>query len=275
MIKLIAFDLDGTLLLDDHQTISEEVRNALSLSARKGVTLVPATGRLPKILPKPLTHMHGIDYAVCANGALVYDLKTQEVLFSDKIAQETAIEIMEVLKPHPLALHIFSGTESYMDHIGIDILNKAGVEEDIFAFIRSSQTIIPSLYDSVISGELSISKVTLPVMEPHLQESLWKQLEQIQGIAITSSLPHNIEINSKNANKALGLEKVCKKLKIHPNEMMAIGDSLNDIEMIQFAGIGVAMGNADAAIQKKANFVTDTNQNNGLAKAIEKFVLTE
>ncbi|HLR52116.1 MAG TPA: HAD-IIB family hydrolase, partial [Candidatus Avamphibacillus sp.] len=104
-------------------------------------------------------------------------------------------------------------------------------------------------------------------------DAIIEEISYIGGIEMTNSLPTNIEVNPEGVNKANALKTVCKKLGITMDNVLACGDSINDIKMIQEAGVGVAVGNAQQAIKNVADFVTETNNNDGVAKAIEKYVL--
>ncbi len=104
-------------------------------------------------------------------------------------------------------------------------------------------------------------------------DEIVKELSYYDDLELTNSLPTNIEINPKGVSKASALERVCEELGITMQQVLAAGDSLNDIKMIQAAGVGVAMGNAQDAIKQAADYVTETNEQDGVGKAIEKFVL--
>lgn len=274
MTRLFAFDLDGTILQDDHIHISEETIAAFKKASERGVHLVPASGRLPKIMPQQLLDLPFIQYGICANGALVYDFKKHSILHLDIIPYKAAAAIIHVLEEHPpLPLHIFAGEDSYMDNQGMAILEKSKATQRVTVFLRDKQIVVESLYQSVLKKEIEISKITLPPMEDELRNSLIEQLGKIPGLSLTSSMPGNLEINSDKVSKATGLHMLCRLLDIPIEETIAIGDSSNDREILKEAGIGVAMGNGTEEIKSLADFITKTNMQNGVAHAIEHFIL--
>ena len=95
----------------------------------------------------------------------------------------------------------------------------------------------------------------------------------MQNVTVTSSFPYNIEIGGEGTSKASALAKLAEQLGVKKEEMMCCGDSLNDMAMLKVAGLAVAMANAEPAVKGVADYVTDTNENDGVAKAVEKFVL--
>ena len=274
MIELIAFDLDGTALLEDHLNISKATQLAFEKAAKNGIHIVPASGRLPKIMPKQILDLPTLQYGICANGALIYDFVNHSILHLDIIPYETSAAIVNVLKEYPpFSLHMFSGEDSYMDNQGLAILER---EKDTFrvqALLKDNQVIVENIYESVLNKDIDISKITLPPMEKSLQTEIWEKLSKIPGTSLTTSLPGNIEINSDKVSKATGLKALCEKLKIPIENTMAIGDSSNDKEILQAAGLGVAMGNASDEIKNIADCTTKTNTEDGVAYAIEKYIL--
>lgn len=274
MFELIAFDLDGTTLLEDHLNISKATRLAFEKAAAEGIHLVPASGRLPKIMPEQILNLPTLQYGICANGALIYDFVNHSILHLDIIPYETSAAIVNALKEYPpLSLHMFSGEDSYMDNHGLAILEREKNTFRVQTLLKDKQVIVKNLYESVLNKEIDISKVTLPPMEKSLQTELWERLSKIPGISLTTSLPGNIEINSDKVSKATGLKTLCEKLEIPIENTVAIGDSSNDKEILQAAGLGVAMGNASDEIKNLADCTTKTNAEDGVAYAIETYIL--
>lgn len=271
MVKLVAFDLDGTTLQSDHMTIIPECKEALSRVSQMGIEIVPTTGRLSIEIPPSVLSLPGIRYMVCANGALVYHNDEKKVLFSDAIDPAVCKEIFSVLKSYSVCTYIFSDSRSYMDQKSYTMLQESSEDRSIANLLLRLQTVVNRL-EPLIDIE-PIYKFNFCIFSEQLMQELWSQFEKLPGIAVTSSLSGNIELNSKQSNKGIGLRKLCEYLKIDPEEVLAFGDGYNDIEMLEFAGIGVAMGNAGDILKQRADYVTDHYLNGGVAKALNRFIL--
>lgn len=240
-IKLIALDMDGTLLTSDHE-VSDRTKKAIAEALAKDVHVVLSTGRALKTAYQYAEELKLQSYLITANGGQIYTV--------DK----------ELLDQHTLETEM------------VDRMWNIGKEMGIYMWLISTNDVYygdapEHLYDHewLKFGCQSDDKDKL--------DQMVKELSYYDNLELTNSLPTNIEVNPKGVSKANAIHFLCEKIGITMDEVMACGDSLNDIKMIQEAKIGVAMGNAQEAIKKVANHITDTNDNDGVAKAIEKFVL--
>lgn len=273
-IKLIGLDLDGTVFNDKKQ-ISERNVDAISRAIEKGVIVMPATGRPYTGLPEEFLAIPGVRYALTANGSSVLDLVEQKVVYSDLLEPEKALPLLDVVLSYDALVDVFiegygyapdSSIESIVNYMQSEVMTdyflktRAFFEGDILHFIRQNKK--------------PIEKMQMIFRDMAEKERAYAQLSQIPGITITSALVNNIEINSATANKGNGLLGLGKLLGIERNQIMACGDSGNDAEMIKAVGLGVAMGNASDHIKSLADFITLTNEEDGVAHAIEKFVLS-
>jgi 5-amino-6-(5-phospho-D-ribitylamino)uracil phosphatase len=240
-IKLIALDMDGTLLTKEHQ-VSDCTKEAIAKALAKGVHVVLSTGRSLSTCYPYAQELNLASYLVTCNGGEIWTMEK------------------ELLEQHLLDTEIVEK----IWHLGLEL----GVEMWMIStegFLRGERPDNFYDYDWLKFGCDSEDTDKLA--------RLVKELSYFAELEITNSLPTNIEINPKGVSKAKALERVCQKLDITMDNVMSVGDSLNDIKMIQEAGIGVAMGNAQEAIKKVANHITDTNDEDGVAKAIEHFVI--
>lgn len=240
-IKLVALDMDGTLLNSD-QEISEYTQDVIAQALDRDIHVVFSTGRGIRTSYPYAEQLNLTSYLVTANGGEIWTM--------DK----------ELLDRHLLA----AKKVERMWHIGKGV----GVHMWMMATDRVFRNTPPDSfyhYDWLKFGCHSLDR-----------EKLYQMIEElsyIEGLELTNSMPNNVEANPAGVNKAAALKKVCKEIGITMDEVMAVGDSLNDIKMIQEAGIGVAMGNAQEAILKAADVTTDTNDRDGVALAIERYVL--
>jgi len=275
-IKLIATDLDGTLL-DYQMNLSDENKMAMEQAAQKGVMLVVATGRSFLSVPDYVKDINGIKYAVTANGAKTHDVLTGQLIDGKYIGEDAIDAVWDILNKANIMLevfvegrpyvhnwdyvnpHIFGTTETYIKYF----LKTRKPVEDIFSFIRKNKN--------------SIENINLVFRSPDDRWSTLSELENIQKItenfAITSSFPFNLEIGGYMVDKAGAIENLCNMNGINSNNVMCIGDNINDIGMIEFAGIGVAMGDAAPEVIEAADYVTKKSSESGVAFAIRKFVL--
>ncbi|AUJ23311.1 Cof-type HAD-IIB family hydrolase [Virgibacillus dokdonensis] len=240
-IKLIALDMDGTLLTKDHE-ITPLTRQAISEAMDKGIHVVLSTGRWLKSC-YPFAESLGLQsYLVTVNGGEIWT-KDQE-LVEQHLFDSKKIEQM---------YHIATG-------LGLTTW-----------MITTEQVYRNELPENV--HELKWLKFGCESHDPVTLEKMIKELSFIDGLEMTNSLPTNLEVNPEGVNKAKGLEKVCNLVGITMDEVMAVGDSLNDIKMIQQAGVGVAMGNAQEAVKKASDYITDVNNADGVGKAIRRHAL--
>lgn len=240
-IKLIALDMDGTLLNLDHE-VDSRTKEAIQKALAKGVHVVLSTGRSIGTCYPYAEELGLTSYLVTCNGGQIWTVKK------------------ELLEEHLLETEIVEKIWNLGEGLGLHMWMTS--TEGFFIGERPE-----NLYD------YQWLKFGVDSDDKDKLDYVVKELSYFADLEITNSLPTNIEINPKGVSKAKALKRVCKEIGITMDEVMACGDSLNDIKMIQEAGIGVAMGNAQEAIKKVANHVTDTHINYGVAKAIEKFVL--
>ena len=215
MIRLIAFDMDGTVL-NDEKKILKETKEALEQAARAGIEIVPATGR-------PFC---GISDAFLKGGALMTKRKR-------------------------------------------DLLSRMRLTKEIRDYILSSRQVVESQVDYLRERGEDVEKLTINFAydeDGHRidYDAVWEVLKKYPDVNAVSGGMKNIEVTKKGVSKASGLLYLGKKLGIAPEEMMVFGDSGNDLDMIKMAGIGVAMANAEPEVLKAADFVTKSNNENGV-----------
>lgn len=272
-IKLIALDMDGTTLLADYQSISQRTKAVLEEAIARGIHVVPATGRILGQLPQSIVSIPGINYAVTSNGAAVTNLRSCEVISSNYIGAGSVKKIIKILTRRNLFCEVYYQGQSYSELRYFE--NTPGINklsQDLVEFIRDKANKVDNIFDFTIAHAAEIEKINIPFLSDQNQRNLWQKFSQIHGVTLTRAIANNIEVNHRSANKGDGLKQLCKALNLKPGNIMAIGDSDNDLRMIEFAGLGVAMGNASADVKALANHVTLPFNEDGVAHAIEKFV---
>lgn len=273
-IALVAFDLDGTTLTE-HKYLSEGNRKALEEAARRGVILVPASGRMKDFLPPEITGLPGVRYAITANGAGVYDLEEGRTVWESLIPNEKAREVQALLAEYDLFVEYY--------HNGRSITRKGdpqraishfGMPQEKLHFLTKDYEFVEDLSTMLSETGLRPEKINLPYVGPpeHRQE-VWRRLDALGGLQLTSSIPDNIEVNVLGADKGHALEALAGQLGIPQEKVMALGDNGNDVAMLQYAGVSVAMEDGSQEAKDAAKFVTVAHTQDGLARALERFVL--
>ena len=270
-VKLIAFDLDGTLF-DDRKQLPQENIAALRAAGDAGILLVPATGRILQGLPDQLLQLGLFRYFIFANGASVYDLDTETQLFSACIPPELAVRICEHMDTLPVLYDCYRGEWGYMTQWMYEAApDFFALEPEILKLVRRLRKPVPELKENIREVEVPLEKLQMYFRPEQMAERERQLLELprlFPEIAATSSLKNNIEINSIKAGKGRALLELCAQLGIAPEDTVAFGDGLNDADMLEAAGYGAAMENAADAVKQKADAVIENNNDAGVGKEI-------
>ena len=269
MYKLIALDIDGTLL-NSKKEVTKEVFDAIQMAKKKGVKVVLSTGRpLPGVqsLLKELKLNNEENYVVTFNGGLVQEISSQDVISNIEMSYEDFnIIYNELSKKHNVKIHINTPDSVVVPY----------KDAPKYSIHEANLNNIPVICmdESEINEDLTFCKVML-IDEPEIIDNIITKIpkEFHDKYTIVRSAPFFLEFLNKKVNKGSGLQALCNKLNIDPCEVIAVGDEENDRHMIEFAGLGVAMGNARDSIKEIANYITDSNDNHGVAKVISEFIL--
>ncbi|WP_194189553.1 Cof-type HAD-IIB family hydrolase [Clostridium chrysemydis] len=272
-IKLICTDMDGTLLADDHN-VPEENRDALKKAVDKGIHVAITTGRL-FTSAKYYARMTGVDAPIISsNGAYIRSGDSNDVIYENPLSLEETLEIYDILKKYDFRFN-FNTYNSVIslkdeeDHSYKD-MNKLVKACDRVEFIVNE-----NLTDVLKENEVNILKVIAIDKENKYLKEMEKAKEEFKALGkyeVVSSWSNNFEVMKKGTSKGEAVKRLAEMLGVKREEVMCIGDSENDLSMIEYAGVSVAMGNGLDILKEKATFVTDTNTNFGVAKAIEKFI---
>ena len=258
-IKLVAADMDGTLL-NRERKITKYTQDVIKKAMAQGVYFVPATGRAVNALPPELKEMEGIRYGIFSNGATIYDLKEEKVIYKNHFEMDRVLELMDFLKQFDLMESISLNGQSYANKKEMENIDYYELDSNTKAIVQGSRVLVDDLEMLVKEQSTTVEKTTL----------LFKTIEDIQ---FSSSLPKNLEISKKGCNKGDGLFHLAKILNIQKEEIMSCGDADNDRELLESAGLAVVMENGLDSMKAIADYITVSNQENGVAKAMEKFVL--
>ena len=273
-IKLIALDLDGTLLNSD-KTLSPENRAALERAARAGIEIVPATGRFYEAIPENVRSLPFLHYAITINGAQLRDLRTGRALLREEIPWQRAVEVMAWLDPLPAIYDCYMDDWGWMSQAHYDRAADYAPHRHSLEMLRNFRTPVPELKAYLAQAGRGVQKIQMFFLDPALRSRVMAQLAQrCPDLAVTSSIPRNVELNSARAQKGLALQRLADLLGIPMAETMAFGDDLNDVSMLRSAGIGVCMGNASAEALAAADWQTASCDENGVAAALARLVFS-
>jgi len=294
MYKLLVLDMDGTLLGDNLKISKENIR-AIKKAKQQGVKVVIASGRSIQGIEKYLEELDLIsddNYSVVCSGSLVMNNTKEKIIQCDPLSHEDVRYVFNLVKQLNITLNMyskesilihsknyFSKIDSIANNLPLKVMdfnslakdtvvNKIMLINEDLSMIEDIQKIFPSIIidDLTIEAKLGYNK--------ELFKDISKlPMEFLQKFTVSKVAPFIVEVIKKNSSKRSGIEKLAQKLKIKPHEVICIGDSGNDKEMIEYAGLGVAMGNAFPEIKEIADYVTYTNEENGVAHVIDKFIL--
>ena len=276
-IKLVALDLDGTLF-DNSSRISKRNLTAIRSITDKGIHVVISTGRPFEGIPFDQIKGTGINYAITANGSGIYEISTGKCLYENAMDEELVTPILNFLLTRDIHMDAFIGGKGYTPIQCVETAQKLTVPSSIKNYIITTRTRLDNILQFIHENQLKVQKMTLnfyPAADGTLidRETVRKFLVSNPSITTVCGGYNNLEFTRADANKGVGLRKLAEILGVNPDATMAIGDTENDLAIIEAAGIGVAMGNATDAVKARADYVTTTNTKDGVAAAIEQFNL--
>ena len=268
MIKLIAIDMDGTLLNSKKELLEETKQYFKNFHNKNTETLLvlctgrPETGIRPYL--KDLGYLEENHYIISQNGASIYESQTGKRVM-DAFVDSTAIQKwIELGKKHGISVmgagvdYYYSFDEDPTEWMEFDVKLVSGQLKRI----PTEESLTTDFYKILLMGD----EEQLNEFETFIPQE-WRD-----EFYVVRSQKYLVEVLTKGVNKAFGLEKLAQKLNIEPSEIAAIGDAANDIEMLEYAGLAIAMGNGSEEVKAISDIVTDTNENNGVIKAINKLI---
>lgn len=276
-IRLVAFDLDGTLL-DDEKRLPRENLEALQEAAGQGVVCVPATGRIVSAIPPVVRQLPFVRYFIVTNGAAIYDAREDRLLLRADIPLKLALDCCRYMAGLPFVYDCYQNERGWMNRAFYENLEPFFVTEPrMLELIRQTRTPVEDLYETLKARGEPVQKLQM-FFRPDQMEQRADQLralpERFPQLCATSSVSNNIEINSVHAGKGKALHALCGHLGIDPAETVAFGDGSNDLELLEMAGLGVAMSNAQEPVLRIAGAVAGNNNEGGLGKML-RALMTE
>ena len=271
-IRLIALDLDGTLL-NSEKKISPRDRAALAAAAATGVIVVPVTGRPAQGIPREVLELPGVRYAVSSNGATIRDLVTGETLLEAHLEAELARQVLARTDHFTMIREAFRAGVGYLSRADYDVLC-ARYEGAMLAYVLDTRQVLPGTVDEFLAEDpRPIEELFFLTDSPETKAALRRTLEDLPGIGFADPFPNDLEVIAGHIDKGEGLRFLLDRLGIDPARVLAMGDGGSDLPMLRLAGLGVVPANALDEIKAEADWVTASCDEDGVAAAVERFVL--
>ncbi len=287
MYKLIAIDLDGTML-NGYGVVTENTKKQIKRTIEKGIDVIIASGRPIDSIKTIANEIGSTKYFIAGNGALIYDIQKNEFLYENYLNKEKVLEIIKMCEENSISYNVYTDKTIISTALKYNVLyyykeNLKKAEDK-----QTHINIVENMYEYINKmKEEKFLKITICDESKSVFQSIIKKLNQIENIEVldvshmsrkliqqgTEEIPieyYYTEISAQNVDKWYALEFLMSKLNIKKEEIVAIGDNINDKKMIEEAGLGVAMGQSNPTIKEIANYITDSNEQDGVATILEK-----
>jgi hypothetical protein len=263
-IKCIALDLDRTTLNVEGR-LSSENKKTLEELITQGVEVVIASGRAFDTLPEDVMQVKGIRYAVCGNGATVYEVPTGECIRRCSLSPETLEAVLAVTEDEIVTYEGFIDGKAYAAKEYIENPIKYGATPQAVAYVQATRAMQDDIVAFLRKNKDRLDSMDVIVRDEETKRRIWKKLEAAsKEVYITSSVEQLLEIADKDAGKASGVRFVAEKLGLRREEVAAFGDADNDIDLLKYAGIGIAVENASPGCKAAADYVTKHHAEDGV-----------
>lgn len=272
MYRLVAVDLDGTLL-DSNKKLSEKNKKAVRLAQEKGVKVVVCSGRVFAGARMVAAEAGITGPLIACNGAVIKDMGTGELLYSNPMKTEDFLKVVDICHNRNIYFHTYIGDTMYTEQLEYSSKLYGEINNRIAKNFGIYIQAVINARDIIEQKNDQISKIVVISKDLNLLHETRKEVEKINTVSVMSSGKDNFEVVNSGVSKGFALRFLCGKLGITGEETIAIGDNENDYSMLKFAGLGIAMGNAERAIKDICGYITLSNDESGVYEAIQKFIL--
>lgn len=288
MYKLIAMDLDGTLL-NSYGEVSKENKEAIKNAIEKGIEVVIASGRMKSAIDSIAEEIGATNYIISGNGTILYDNKNNKILYQSFLKKEKVLQIIKICEENSIFYNIYTENEIIAKNLNYNVLyynyeNSKKIEEK-----QIQINIVEDIYNYVEKNDINIVKITVCDENQAIFNRIINKINQINEINVlevehmsrkriksgTEEIDigyYYTEIVNKDVNKWTAIKKLIEHLGIQEKEVIAIGDNVNDKEMVENAGIGVAVGKSWLEMKQIGDIIVADNNSNGVAEAINKYI---
>ncbi len=288
MYKLAAIDLDGTML-NQYGLVTQRTKDAIEKAQKNGIEIVIASGRPTDSVKTIAKEINSNKYFISGNGAIIYDITNDNIIYENVLKKQKTLKIIKICEENSIYYNIYTEREIIAKSLQCNVLyyhkeNLTKEEKN-----KTQINIVDNIYDYILNREEKIVKITICDGHQAIFNSIMRKLKEIDDIEVlevshmsrkiirqgTEDVPIEYfytEISAKNVDKWNAIEFLKEKMSIDTSEVIAIGDNMNDKKMIENSGLGIAMGESTPVIKDVADKITDTNWEDGVAKALEELV---
>ena len=289
MYKLAAIDLDGTML-NQYGLITQRTKEAIENAQKNGIEIVIASGRPTDSVKTIAKEINSNKYFISGNGAIIYDITNDEIIYETVLKKSKALDIIKICEENSIYYNIYTEKEIIAKNLQCNVLyyHKENLNKE--EKNKTHINIVENIYDYILNRDEKIVKITICDGHQSIFNSIIRKLETIKDVEIldvshmsrkvikqgTEEVPieyYYTEISMENVDKWYALEFLINKLNVNKNEVITIGDNMNDKKMIQEAGMGITMNGSTPKVTSVANFITEDNDNEGVEKALEKLIM--
>lgn len=289
MYKLIVIDIDGTLL-NSYGKVTNKNKEAIKMAIDKNVNVVLTSGRMPKAIIPIANEVSANKYIISGNGALIYNMEKEEMIYENYLSKEKVLEIIDICEKNSMYYNIYTNNFILTKSLNYNVLFyhnenkkypedkkiKINIRDDIYTYVKNYSdhdflkvTVCDNdkiSFDGIINKFEELKDICI-LKAAHMSRKIIKQGTSEYEISYFYT-----EVTNKNVNKWIAVEKLMDKLNIKKDEVIAIGDNINDKEMVKNAGLGIVTGNSLPYMKEIADAVVSTNDESGVAEAIEKYI---
>lgn len=271
-IKCIALDLDRTTL-NAQGKLSKANEEAIRKAVVKGIHVCIASGRAFDTLPQDVVSIPGIEYAITSNGAAVYRIQDKQCLRSYVLTEQSVKKILELTEDFPVTYEGFIRGTAYAAKEYIEDPVKFGATEHAVAYVQSTRHLQDDIVSFLKQHDDELDSMDIVVKDEAQKQKVIEVLKaEVEDIYITSSISQLVEISYKDAGKRSGVKFITEYLGLNPKQVAAFGDADNDIDMLEYAGCGIAMENASNGLLAVADVVTLHHDRDGVAYALKNIL---
>ena len=270
-IKVIAMDLDGTALNHQKQ-LTERTRAAIQNAAKSGIQIVVATGRTFSSLAPEVLAMPEITCAITSNGAVVNRIPDGAVLLHNYPNPETVSEIAGMIQEEKIDTEVCTGGQAYIGQSYYDRVLEGKTNRDV-QYVKTTRHPVPDIYQFLLEHRVAIENINLNFKTLEEKQQWQQRFQKLPGVTPTSSFLFNVELGGATTSKAHALQALLDEWQMTSQQVMAFGDSENDLGMIQMAGIGITITNRMEEVKQAADLLAESNEEDGVAKIIEQLIV--
>ena len=288
MYKLVAIDLDGTML-NSYGIVTQNTKEVIKKVQEKGIEVIIASGRPIDSIKTIAKEIESENYFISGNGAILYDIKKDEIIYENILKKAKTLDIIKICEENSIYYNIYTEKEILAKSLNYNVLYYYKENLDKEEKNKTHIKIVEDLYKYLEERNEKIIKITICDKNKSIFNSILKKLKTIDDIEVlevshmsrkmirqgTEEVPIEYfytEISAKNVDKWYAIEMLAEKLNIKKEEIVAIGDNVNDEKMIKEAGLGIAMGQSSPKITKISNYTTNNNNEEGVANALKYII---